>query len=81
MNNNVTIIGSGLTGPLLSILFAQKYNIKSNMYERNTDFRNSNNYSGRSINLALSERGINALKEADIYDSNFKISFQSNHEI
>ena len=72
MNKNITIVGSGLTGPLLSILFAQKYNINSTIYERNVDFRSANNYSGRSINLALSERGINALKEADIYDSNFK---------
>tara|TARA_Y100000768_G_scaffold145899_1_gene108837 strand:- start:3173 stop:4504 length:1332 start_codon:yes stop_codon:yes gene_type:complete len=74
MNKNVTIIGSGLAGPLLGILLAQKYNIKSNMYERNQDFRKTNKYSGRSINLALSERGINALRQANIYDSKFKKS-------
>ena len=44
------------------------------MYERNQDFRKTNKYSGRSINLALSERGINALREARIYDSKFKKS-------
>ena len=74
MNKNVTIVGSGLAGPLLGILLAQKYNIRSNMYERNQDFRKTNKYSGRSINLALSERGINALREARIYDSKFKKS-------
>tara|TARA_Y100000768_G_scaffold68316_1_gene47886 strand:+ start:85 stop:1416 length:1332 start_codon:yes stop_codon:yes gene_type:complete len=74
MNKNVTIIGSGLAGPLLGLLLAQKYNIRSNMYERNQDFRKTNKYSGRSINLALSERGINALRQANIYDSRFKKS-------
>ena len=39
MNKNVTIVGSGLAGPLLGILLAQKYNIRSNMYERNQDFK------------------------------------------
>ena len=74
MNNTATIIGSGLAGPLLGILLAQKYNIRSTMYERNADFRDSNQYSGRSINLALSKRGISALQEAGIYDSKFRES-------
>ena len=72
MTKEVTIVGSGLTGPLLSILLAKKYNINVEMYERNPDFRKTDSYSGRSINLALSERGINALKEAEVYDSNFQ---------
>ena len=42
------------------------------MYERNSDIRKALSYSGRSINLALSERGINALKQAEIYDSDFE---------
>ena len=78
MNDNVTIVGSGLSGPLLRILLAQKYNIKSTMYERNSDFRNTANYSGRSINLALSERGIRALKEAEVYNSEFQKILISN---
>ena len=74
MIKKATIVGSGLAGPLLSILLAKKYNIRVSMYERNTDIRKAASYSGRSINLALSERGINALKQAGVYDSNFKKS-------
>ena len=72
MINKATIVGSGLAGPLLSILLAKKYNINVEMYERNPDFRETDSYSGRSINLALSERGIKALKEAGVYDSDFQ---------
>ena len=72
MIKKATIVGSGLAGPLLSILLAKKYGINTTMYERNSDIRKDPSYSGRSINLALSERGINALKKAGIYDSNFE---------
>ena len=69
---NINIIGSGLSGPLLATLIAQNSNLKINMFERSQDLRNSNNFSGRSINLALSKRGINALKNAELFDSDFK---------
>ena len=69
---NINIIGSGLSGPLLATLIAQNSNLKINMFERSLDLRNTNNFSGRSINLALSNRGINALKTAGLFDSNFK---------
>jgi len=72
MKNDLLVIGSGLTGPLLSTILAKKCNLKINMFERSTDSRKSNNFSGRSINLALSVRGISALKYADVYDDNFK---------
>ena len=68
MIKKATIVGSGLTGPLLSILLAKKYGMKVTMYERNADTRKTNSYSGRSINLALSERGIFSLKEVGLYD-------------
>ena len=63
---NINIIGSGLSGPLLATLIAQNSNLKINMFERSQDLRNSNNFSGRSINLALSKRGINASSISDI---------------
>ena len=72
MIKKATIVGSGLAGPLLSIFLAKKHDIQVTMYERNPDIRKSSSYSGRSINLALSERGINALKQVGIYNSNFK---------
>ena len=74
MIKKATIVGSGLAGPLLSIFLAKKHDIQITMYERNPDIRKSSTYSGRSINLALSERGINALKQVGVYNSNFKKS-------
>jgi len=72
MNNFVNIIGAGLTGPLLSTIFANKHEFNVSMYERSSDFRETNKFSGRSINLALSERGINALKHAGVYTKEFE---------
>ena len=59
MKNDLTIIGSGLTGPLLSTILSKKCNLNINMFERSADSRLLNDFSGRSINLALSKRGIN----------------------
>tara|TARA_Y100000588_G_scaffold337037_1_gene378266 strand:- start:73 stop:1422 length:1350 start_codon:yes stop_codon:yes gene_type:complete len=72
MKNNITIVGSGLTGPLLATILSKKYNLNINMFERSADSRILNNFSGRSINLALSKRGINALKYADVYNNDFE---------
>ena len=72
MNNSVNIIGAGLTGPLLSTIFANKHAFNVSMYERSSDFRKTNKFSGRSINLALSERGINALKYGGVYTKEFE---------
>ena len=49
MTKKVTIVGSGLTGPLLSIFLAKKFNINVEMYERNPDFRKTDSYSGRKL--------------------------------
>ena len=67
MKNKITIIGSGLTGPVMGTLLA-KNNFNVDIFERRSDMRSSNTYSGRSINLALSQRGINTLKEINIFD-------------
>ena len=72
MKNQLTVIGSGLTGPLLSSILALKHNCNIEMYERSEDARKNNTFSGRSINLALSNRGINALKYAGIYNNDFE---------
>jgi len=62
----ITIIGSGLTGPLLSILFAKR-GYKVELYEKRLDPRQESISAGRSINLALSHRGIKALKLAKVF--------------
>jgi len=72
MKNNLTIVGSGLTGPLLSTILASQCNLNINVFERSDNPRKLNDFSGRSINLALSKRGVEALKFAGIYDNNFE---------
>ncbi len=59
---NVAIIGAGLAGCLLSIYLAKR-GIKVDVYEARGDMRLEEVAAGRSINLALSDRGIAALRE------------------
>jgi kynurenine 3-monooxygenase len=59
------IAGAGLGGSLLGILLAKR-GWKVEMYERRSDMRRHTISAGRSINLALSDRGINALKKAGL---------------
>ncbi len=58
----VIIIGAGLSGSLLAIYLAKR-GIECEIYEGRGDMRNEEMSAGRSINLALSNRGIAALKE------------------
>jgi len=61
----VTVVGAGLAGSLLSILLAQKGYIVD-VYERRSDMRKDDGGGGRSINLALSKRGVSALEVAGV---------------
>ena len=63
----ITIIGAGLAGSLAALFLARR-NYKVNIIESRQDLRLSNIESGRSINLALSCRGITALKKAGLYE-------------
>ncbi len=58
----VAIVGAGLVGSLLSIYLAKR-GYKVSVYERRMDMRKHQIEGGRSINLALSNRGIRALYE------------------
>ena len=62
MKQNVTIIGAGLVGSLLGIYMAKR-GYKVNIYERRGDIRKQEQIAGRSINLALSDRGLLALEK------------------
>ncbi len=62
----VTLIGSGLTGPLLAISLVKR-GFAVQLYERRPDMRRVHISAGRSINLALSTRGIHALREAGLW--------------
>ena len=61
------IVGAGLAGSLLAIYLAQK-GFKVRVYERRPDLRKANISAGRSINLALSTRGIYALNEVGVLE-------------
>ena len=58
---HITIIGAGLTGALLGLRLGQR-GYKVDLFERRPQTRENTGDSGRSINLALSRRGIDALK-------------------
>ncbi len=65
MSKNFTIVGAGLVGSLLSIYLAKRgYNIT--VYERRPDMRKNRISAGRSINLALSDRGWRGLEGVGI---------------
>ena len=65
MDNKVIIIGAGLCGTLLALRLAQRgFDIV--MYERRPDIRKAKISAGRSINLALSDRGLRGLALAGI---------------
>lgn len=77
MNDTITIIGSGLAGPLLAIEL-KKRGFPVGIYERRPDMRRVQISAGRSINLALSTRGIYALQQAGIWDAMKKIIIPMN---
>ena len=62
----ITLVGAGLNGPLLAIGLAQR-GFRVEIYERRPDMRKVRMSGGRSINLALSTRGIHALTQADLW--------------
>lgn len=64
----ITLIGAGLVGSLLATLLAQR-GFAVEMFERRPDPRVHGFLGGRSINLALAERGLNALRQAGLADT------------
>lgn len=69
MSNNdadVHIVGAGLSGTLLAILLAKHHGLRIDLYESRQDLRKYKLPAGRSINLALAKRGIDALLSADL---------------
>jgi kynurenine 3-monooxygenase len=63
----IRIVGAGPTGALLAILLAGRGE-QIELYESRPDPRRLPAGSGRSINLALADRGIHALKAAGVFD-------------
>ncbi len=73
MKKKVTIVGAGLVGSLLSI-YLSKRGYKVNIFERRADMRQETMSAGRSINLALSDRGWRGLEGVGIADEIKKIA-------
>lgn len=68
MSGTVAIVGAGLAGALLGTMLGQRgYDVT--MYERRSDPRAVGAERGRSINLAISTRGLTALAEVGLRDA------------
>ncbi|WP_336375847.1 NAD(P)/FAD-dependent oxidoreductase [Aureisphaera galaxeae] len=64
---NILIIGAGLCGSLLALRMAQR-GYKVQLVEKRPDLRKTEQDAGRSINLALSDRGLKGLRLAGVED-------------
>ena len=63
--DNILIIGAGLCGTLLALRMAQRgFNVR--LVEKRPDLRAVTQDAGRSINLALSDRGLRGLRMAGV---------------
>jgi len=69
---NIAIIGSGLVGSLLSI-YLRRQGHSVTIFDRRPDIRTVE-FSGRSINLAMSNRGWKALRDVGLEDEVKKIA-------
>jgi kynurenine 3-monooxygenase len=64
----ITIAGAGLAGALLATLLARK-GWQVEVFEKRPDPRRKGYEGGRSINLALAERGLHALRQAGLAEA------------
>jgi kynurenine 3-monooxygenase len=65
MKEKIAIVGGGLSGSLLATCLAKR-GFTIDLYERRGDMRKGKVDAGRSINLALSTRGIEALNKVGL---------------
>jgi kynurenine 3-monooxygenase len=67
-SRKITIAGAGLAGALLATLLARAgWSVE--MFEKRADPRTVGYEGGRSINLALAERGLHALRQAGLHQA------------
>src|SRR5688572_14688233 len=72
-HKNIAIIGAGVVGALLPT-YLRKRGYEISVFERRHDVRQEATDEGRSINLALSNRGIRALEEVGLASEVKKIT-------
>ncbi len=77
MKKDIVIVGAGLVGSLLSI-YLSKRGYRVRIYERRPDMRREKISAGRSINLALSDRGLLALEKLGLVEEIKQISIPMN---
>lgn len=65
--DKINIIGGGLSGSLMAVYLAKR-GFDVHLYERRPDMRQHKLSAGRSINLALSTRGVRALERVGLAD-------------
>ena len=65
MSKQITLVGAGLVGSLLSIFF-RRAGYAVHLIERRGDMRTQSVGAGRSINLAISTRGLHALAQVGL---------------
>ena len=70
---NIAIIGGGLVGSLLALYMAKRGH-QVHVFERRSDIRKQKIVQGKSINLALSDRGWKGLEGVGIKDEIDKVA-------
>ena len=65
MKDSIAVVGTGLVGSLFSVYMAKR-GFRVDAFDRRPDIRKMKVVQGRSINLALSERGWRGLMEAGL---------------
>ena len=70
---NISIIGAGLVGSLLSVLL-QNRGHKVTLFEKRSDIRKLSSTEDRSINLVITSRGLNGLAAANLLDDAILLS-------
>ncbi|MBI1184976.1 NAD(P)-binding protein [bacterium] len=73
MDSKVCVVGAGLVGSMLATRLAQR-GFQVDLYERRVDLRKHDISAGKSINLALSDRGLRALEMVGAAEAMRKIS-------
>jgi kynurenine 3-monooxygenase len=69
----LTLIGAGLVGSLLATFLARR-GFDVSLYERRPDMRREVISAGRSINLAISVRGLHALRQIDLEEEVLRLA-------